>query len=444
MNGPPPPTPPPSEGEGKGEGEFTILSHFHFSIRTHGNNEMTSKEGKDGLLQGIRILDLADEKASFCSKLLADMGADVIKVEKPGGDSSRKIGPFLGNSPHPEKSLFFYYHNSNKLGITLDIEKDEGKKIFFKLLKKTDVVVETFHPGYLKKLDLGFDVLSKVNSGLILTSVTGFGQNGPRCQYGSCDLVASAFGGQMYVSGSPLTPPLKPFGEQSFYVTSLFAAIGILLALRKRMHSGKGEHIDISSQEAVASTLDHVMVRYFYDQIIPKREGNLSWNHSSFILPCKDGHFYLTISTQWETLVEWMASEGMAEDLIGEEWKEEEYRLRNLDHVIRILQKWTKTHSAKELFELGQQMRFPWAPVYSPNEVLTGPQLKVREFFFDVDHPDLGMTLGYPGFPFKLNPSVLKRWKRAPLIGEDNIQIYGKELGLSLEEIERLSSMKVI
>ena len=405
---------------------------------------MTSKEEKEGLFQGIRVLDFADEKASFCSKLLADMEANVIKVEKPGGDSSREIRPFLEKSFNKERSLFFYYHNTNKLGITLDIEKDEGKKIFFRLLRKTDVVVETFQPGYLKKLDLGFDVLSDINSRLILVSVTGFGQNGPRCQYKSCDLVASAFGGQMFVSGSSLTPPLKPFGEQSFYVASLFAAIGILLALRKRIQSGKGEHIDISSQESIVSTLDHVMVRYFYEKVVQKRQGNLSWNNSFFILPCKDGHIHLTISTQWETLVEWIAGEGMAEDLTDEKWKDEGYRLRNIKHIIDILQKWTRTHSAQELFELGQQMRFPWAKVYSPKEVLNSPQLKAREFFIDVDHPELGMTLGYPGLPFKLNPLMLKRWKRAPLIGEDNIQIYEKELGLSKEELKRLFSLKII
>ena len=405
---------------------------------------MDITDEQEGLLHPIRILDLADEKASFCSKLLADLGAFVIKIEKPGGDPSRQMGPFFKKSPSPEASLFFWHSNTNKRGITLDIEKNEGKEIFFRLLKKADVVVESFAPGYLEKLGLGFDALREVNPRLILASVTGFGQNGPRSQYKSCNLVASAFGGQMYVSGSPLTPPLKPHGEQSSYVTSLFSAIGILLALRKRRLGGKGEHIDISSQECVASTLDHVLVRYFYDRIIPKRQGNLSWNNSSFILPCKDGHIYLTISTQWETLVEWMASEGMAEDLMDETWRDEGYRLRNIDHVIRILQRWTRTHSVQELFELGQSMRFPWAPVSSPEDVLKSPQLRAREFFIDVDHPELGTTLGYPGMPYKLTPSMEKKWKRAPLIGEDNVQIYEGELGLSSEELGRLSSMKVI
>jgi len=405
---------------------------------------MEVKEEKGGLLNGIQVLDLADEKASFCSKLLADLGACVIKIEKPGGDPSRKIGPFLGNLPHPESSLFFYHNNTNKLGITLNLEHSTGKEILQKLIKRADIVVETFPIGYLQKLGLGFEVLSEINPKLILVSVTGFGQSGPRSQYKSCDLVASAFGGQMYVSGSPSTPPIKPFGEQSYYTASLFAAVAILLALRKRAHSGKGEHIDISIQEAVASTLDHVMARYFYERIIPKRQGSLHWNNSFCILPCKDGYILMTLFQQWETLIEWMDSEGMAEDLTDERWDEEEYRLCHLDHIIEVLQKWSRTHKTKELFELGQLMRFPWGPIHSPKEASDSEQLKARRFFIEVDHPEVSTSLHYPGAPYRFSCSSSERWKRAPLIGEDNVQIYQKELGFSEEELQRLSSTNII
>ena len=404
---------------------------------------MEMEDKKKGLLEGIQILDLADEKANFCSKLLADLGARVIKIEKPGGDPSRGIGPFLEGSPHPEKSVFFYYNNANKLGITLDLEHAEGREIFFKLIKKTDIVIETFRLGYLKEIGLGFDILKRVKPNLILVSVTGFGGNGPRSQYKSCDLVASAFGGNMYVSGSPSTPPLKPFGEQSYYTVSLFAAVGIILALRKRAHSGKGEHIDISLQEAVVSTVDHVMVRFFYEKVIAKRQGCLYWNNDFCILSCKDGHILLTLSLQWDILVEWMKSEGMAGDLQEEKYLEEEYRIAHMDHIIEVLERWTKIHTTKELFELGQLMHFPWAPIYSLEEVLNNPQLKAREFFTGVEHPEINKSISYPGSPYKFTSS-LDRWKRAPLIGEDNIQVYQKEFGLSKEELERLLSLKVI
>lgn len=404
---------------------------------------MEMEDKKKGLLGGIQILDLADEKASFCSKLLADLGARVIKIEKPGGDPSRGIGPFLEGTPHPEKSVFFYCNNTNKLGITLDLEHDEGKEIFFKLLKKTDTVIETFRLGYLEEIGLGFDVLKRVNPKLILVSVTDFGENGPRSQYKSCDLVASAIGGGMYVTGSPSTPPLKPFGEQSYYTASLFAAVGILLALRKRAHSGNGEHIDISLQEAVLSAVDHVMVRFFYEKVIARRQGGLYWNNDFCILSCKDGRILLTLSLQWDILVEWMNSEGMAGDLKEEKYREDEYRIVHMDHIIEVLERWTKIHTTKELFELGQLMHFPWAPIYSLEEVLNNPQLKAREFFTDVEHPEINKSISYPGSPYKFTSS-LDRWKRAPLIGEDNVQVYQKEFGLSEKELKRLFSLKVI
>jgi crotonobetainyl-CoA:carnitine CoA-transferase CaiB-like acyl-CoA transferase len=399
---------------------------------------------KEGLLHGIRILDLANEKAGFCSKVLADLGALVIKVEKPGGDSARKVGPFLRDTPFPEASLFFFYNNTNKLGITLDIEKEEGRKLFVKMIKTADVVVETFPPGYLETLGCPFRVMSKANPGLILASVTGFGQTGPRHSYKSCDLVTSAFGGQMYVSGTPSTPPLRPYGEQSFYVTSLFAAVGILLALIKRRTTGKGEHIDISSQEAAAGTLDHVLVRYFYDGVIPKRQGNLFWNRSSFILPCKDGHIHINIGSQWETLVEWMVVEGMAEDLTDEKWRDEDYRHQNIDHIMNVLESWTSGHDVGELFEIAQAMRFPWAPVFRPKDVFHSPQLQAREFFSLMDHPESGGIPICPGMPYRFDGSPSGRMSRAPLLGEDNVRIYRDELGLSREEIERLASLGII
>jgi crotonobetainyl-CoA:carnitine CoA-transferase CaiB-like acyl-CoA transferase len=347
------------------------------------------------------------------------------------------------NFPNPENSCSFFYNNTNKLGITLDLEHEDVKKIFFKLLQKTDVLVET-SPDYLKENGLGFDVLRIENERLIHISVAGFGQNGPRSQYKSCDMVASAFGGQMYVTGSPSAAPLKPFGDQSYYSASLFAAVSILLALRRRARTGKGVYIDISLQEAAVSTLDHVMVRYFYENTIAKRQGGSYWNHSFCILPCKDGHILLTPFQQWETLIEWMDSEGMAEDLKNNEYREEGYRDSRISHILQVLEEWTKTHTTQELFESGQIMRFPWAPIYRLKEVLSNPQLRARGFFVDVEHPELKRSISYPGFPYKCSHSSASRRKRAPLVGQDNAQIYRGELGLSDEELKRLSSLGVI
>jgi crotonobetainyl-CoA:carnitine CoA-transferase CaiB-like acyl-CoA transferase len=378
---------------------------------------------KEGLLAKLRVLDIADEKASFCSKILADLGAQVIKVEKPGGDSSRKIGPFLNNSAHPEQSLFFWYNNTNKVGVTLDLQQIDGRKFFAKLIEKADVVVESYAPGYLSKLGLSFEFLSAVNPALIMVSVTGFGQDGPRKDFRSCDLVASALGGQMYVCGSPSLFPIKAYGQQSYLTASLYAAVGILMALRKRASTGKGDHIDISLQETVASTLEHVMVRYFQEGAVAKRRGDRHWSDFFCILPCKDGFIHLTPFFGWETLVELLDRAGKAEDLKDKKWNDEGYRVANIDHAVDVLQKWTKIQAAGELFKLGQLMRLPWAPIHSPNEIMASPQLKVREFFMDFFHPELSTAIPYPKLPYRYSSPCATPKKRAPLIGEDNANV---------------------
>jgi len=395
-------------------------------------------------LSGVRVLDLADEKASFATKLLADMGAEVIKVEPPGGDGSRWVGPFWGGKPHPERSLSFWYNNTGKLGITLNLETEKGRDIFRQLSQGADVIVETFPPGYLEGLGLGYEVLSQTNPGLILVSVTGFGQRGPYRDYRTCDLVAAAMGGQMYVCGAADGPPLKAYGQQAYYAASLFAAIGILLALRERRVSRQGQHVDISLQEAIVATLEQVMVRYFNEGTVSKRQGSRYGNGAFCLLPSKDGYLVLTPLMHWETLVGWLDSEGMASDLTDDRWDNEEYRAQHLDHILEVLQHWTRTHTTAELVELGQLMRFPWAPVSSPREVVASPQLEARQFFVSVTHPEANARFTYPASPYRFSHlSRGIRW-RPPLVGEHNARVYGRELGLSQQQLEKLSRQNVI
>jgi len=372
------------------------------------------------LLKGVRVLDLADETGSFCSRLLADLGASVMKIERPQGDRSREIGPFRTDRPEAENSLFFAYHNANKLGITLDLNNKAKKKIFLGLVKEADVLIETFQPGYLETIGLGFEILRKINPGLIHIEVTGFGQKGPGKNYHSCDLVASASGGQMYVMGNPSGQPQAPFGEQSYYTVALFGAIQVLLALRERDQTGKGTYIDLSLQEAVASTLDHVMVRWFSEKTITKRQGNLYGNSFFCILPCKDGHIQLTLLQQWETLVELMAAEGTARDLTDAQWKDEDYRIDHIPHIIEVVGEWAKKHTKEELFVLGQTMRFPWAPLCSLEDVLKNPQLEARQFFKQMDPPGNHSEFPCPGLPCKFSAFPQAQIRPAPLPGEHN------------------------
>jgi len=383
--------------------------------------------GREGILSGYRVLDLTDEKGLLCSRLLADMGAEVIRVEKPRTESAR----------------VFDEANRGKLDITLNIESKAGQDIFKRLIKTADVVVESYPPGYLELLGLSYPQLSETNPRLIMASITNFGQDGPYRDYKSCDMVASALGGQMCVCGVPEMPPLKPFGNQAYYNASILAAIGIMLALWNRHTTGQGQHIDISLQECVVTTLDHVLVRYFYEGAVAQRQGSLHWNNAFRIFACRDGYILLSLFQHWETLVEWLESEGMAEDLTDEKWQDREYQLKHLDHVIEVLEVWTKTHTVAELVEQGQLMHFPWAGITSIPELVDSPQLKERSFFAEVEHSQSGKKYKIAGVPCKLSRSPWRVGDRVPNIGEHNMKIFGG-LGLSKDEIKALIKDGVI
>lgn len=398
----------------------------------------------ESILKGLRVLDLTDEKASFCSRLLADLGARVCKVERTGGDPDRWKTPFRKQKPGTEPNLAFLYHNMNKEGITLNLEHREGRTLFLRLIREWDIAVETFPPGYLEGLGLEFKRLHAENQGFILATVSGFGLTGPRRSYKSCDLVASAFGGHMAVTGSPQGPPLRLTGNQSYYAASLFASCSILLAVRKRRMTGEGEHLDISLQEAVTSTLDHVMIRYFSQKHIAGREGSGHWDHLFFVLPCRDGAVTMTVFQDWETLLELMDRDGAAEDLRDEKWRNPEFRLEHMDYALEILGRWTRRYTRRELFELGQLMRFPWAPVQTPEEILRCPQLKEREYFTPLDVAPGKKPVPFPSLPFRFSGSRRMPEGGAPAAGRDNHRVYRDELGLDEGEIERLASIGAI
>jgi crotonobetainyl-CoA:carnitine CoA-transferase CaiB-like acyl-CoA transferase len=383
-----------------------------------------------GPLAGYRVLDLTDEKGMFGARLLADMGAEVVRVEKPGQG--------------PADNLFSWANNLGKRSITLDIETREGQDIFRKLAAMADVVIESHLPGYLASLGIGYAELSAISRRLIMASIADFGQDGPYRDYRSGSLVASALGGQAYVSGAPETPPLKPFGKMAYGSAGLFAAIGIVLALWNQHNTGAGQHLDISVHECAAATLDHVMVRYFYQGVVAERQGSLYWNGAFRIFPCRDGYILLSLFQQWPTLVELLADEGMAEDLAVEKWQDGEYRRQHLDHVIEVMERWTRRHTVAELVEQGQLMHFPWAPVASIPEVVTSPQLEERGFWTDVERPGGGEKIKFPGVACKLSRSPWQVGGRVPVMGEANEEIYQKELGLSPMEIETLVRKGVI
>ena len=372
---------------------------------------------RGSILSGYRVLDLTDDKARLCPRYLADMGAEVIRLSKPGEDSR------------------FRWQDLGKRSITLCIELEPGREVLKRLVKTADVLVESYPPGYLEALGLGYPDLTKINPRLVMASVTAFGQSGPYRDYKSSDLIASALGGQLYLCGEPHLPPLKPFGDQSHYLASILTAIGVLVALVGRHTSGRGQHIDISLQECVASALDHALVRYFYQGEVAKRQGSLHWNNAFNVFAAKDGYVLLSLFYQWPTLVEWLTSEGMAEDLTDDKWLDRDYRLQHIDHVIDVLGRWAKSHNVAELVAKGQLMRFPWAEVASIPGLLASPQLKERGFWVEVEDPDKRKKYRFPGAPCILSRSPWEVGNRAPKVGEHNKDVY-RELGLSEKEVE--------
>lgn len=377
----------------------------------------------EGLLEGIRILDLADGEAGFCSKLLADLGATVVKIEHPGRNPSRA-------------SRSFCYNNLNKLGIILNLQDPKGQHNFRELIRSADVLVESSAPGRMEALHLGKRQLRRINPRLIHLSMTGFGRTGPRRKHNSCDCVQAAFGGQMHVTGVSCGKPLKLAGAQSYYAASLFGADAILLRLRQRAITGRGSYIDLSIQEAVASTLDHVMIDYFQRTIVPDSPAHDARIESFFTLPCKNGYVEIPLLRNWETILELVNSEEVPDKQLEARWKDADYRNKHSRLLWDAVASWTRRHAKKDLFRLGQAMRFPWAPVESTEEVVRSKQLKARTFFVSARRERLAMSA--PGLPYKFSAFVPPPPKPAPLPGEHTRQVL-KEFAAAAKKHSRQS-----
>ncbi len=382
------------------------------------------KGKRRSLLQDIFVLDLTDEQGSLCSKLLSDLGACVAKVEPPQGDPSRRAAPFYrSKSESAGISLSFSYHNTNKLGVVLDLESRKGKQSLHRLIEKADVLVETLPQHRAQALGLDRTQSQCINSRLIHISITGYGRTGPKSALNFCDGVVSAYGGQMYLSGTPIGPPVKLFGAQSWYTVSLFAANAVLLSLIKRTATGRGCYVDLSAQEAVASTLDHAMIDFFHNNEIAGRKHYDRSSESFAALPCKDGYILISALRNWETLLQLMDVDGRAKAAPKITRRSEAYGINHTAQLMEVVAEWTANHSRRELFELGQAMQFPWAPICTLEEVLASPQLKARRFFFTQKLPGCDWTTPIPGLPYKFSSFFATAPRPAPLLGEHTQQV---------------------
>ena len=407
-------------------------------------------------LSHYRVLDLADEKGFFCGKVLADLGADVIKIESPGGDAARRIDPFYHDIPAPEKSLHWFAFNANKRGITLNLETKDGRGIFKKLAKTADFVVESFPPGYLEKLGLGYPVLSQINPRLIVTSITPFGQTGPYRDYKVTDFTAMAMSGLVFVTGDPDRPPVCFSVPQAYLHAGLQAAAGTMIAHYSRELTGKGQWVDVSIQRSVYWTaFPQPRITWEFAKAIRHRIGGLHVGavRINIVWRCQDGHVSLRIITgvgsgqKTRHLVEWMNSEGIAGDLMALDWEAIDMvnvTQQEADHWQELIARFFLKHTKKELFDGAARWDVMLFPVYTTADLPQDEQLKARNYFTSVEHPELGTSITYCGAPYKSTEYEPTVRFRAPLIGEHNEQIYIGELGFSKAQLVALNEANVI
>jgi len=416
------------------------------------------------MLSCYRILDLTDERAFICGKALSDFGAEVIKIEKPGGDPSRFKGTFYHDIPDPEKNLTWFAFNTNKKSITLDIETDEGRAIFQKLVKKADVVLESFAPGYLDKIGLGYEDLYKVNPGIILTSITGFGQEGPYKSFKDPDIVVRALGGLIYTTGYEDRPPLNPGYQHTFIIGAMYAAVGTMIALQHRHLTGLGQHVDASVQQAcvVVASAEIEGPYALFGRILSRhgrargsvtlKDGTIFYN--PLLWECKDGDIAFNLLLNQTSvksnlaLMEGIKKDGIDIGFLGQwEWDKKGWKdisPEQAKEVVNILSQFFRKHTKAELLDMAIKNRFQLGPCNDAGDVLNHPQLLARDYWKEIPHPELGASLKYPGGAVKMSGAECGVRRRAPLIGEHNLEIYKKELKLSDNRIRSLQERKVI
>ncbi|MBE0481644.1 MAG: CoA transferase [Dehalococcoidia bacterium] len=393
---------------------------------------MNSRQQPATALGDLRVLDLAGPIGLYCTKQLADLGADVIKIERPGGDLARSIGPFYHDQVDPQKSLYWFHYNTNKKGITLNLESEEGRDVFRRLANNADVIVETLPPGSLDKMAIGYDALRELNPRLIMTSITPFGQTGPYRDFKASDLIGLAMGGFLFICGWEDEPPTRVGGSQAYHTASVHACTGTLTALYHRDMTGEGQHVDVSMQQCVAHALQWVTQMYDLQNQIMVRSGRLGVP----LQECADGWATVIALFDWDLFIDWLKSGGGAADLDDDRFKDMDYQIRPevRQHITEVTDAYTRAHPKKFICEEGQKRHIIAIPANNARDVVENPQLIERSFFADLEHPELGCSLKYPGAPYRLGESPWKLNRRAPLLGEHNEEIY-RDLGFSQAEI---------
>ena len=389
------------------------------------------------LLAGLNVLELGESiSAPYCGKLLADMGAQVVKIERPGaGDQAREYGPFLNEQPHPERSGLFLYLNSGKRSVTLDWHTADGCALLKRLLQDADVLVVDTQPGALERLGLALDHLQAASPRLVVASITDFGDSGPYSSWTSTPLVNLALGGFLYLSGDEGREPLMLPGFQADYLAGLHGYLGVTMALWSRSETGEGQHVEVSAIESLASLHQFTTVMQTYGGVVRMRHGNRWESNGDYsrypitLLPCADGYISFAVSTetQWEMLCAMIERPDLLE---RPEFATFPDRRRRADEIDEILTQWLENKTRAEVFSLAAgTWSVPAAPLSDLADVLNDGQYSERGLWATIDHPVAGQ-LTHPTVPFVMSETS-PYFGRAPMLGEHNAEILGSRLGLS-------------
>ena len=391
----------------------------------------------DGALKGLRVVDMTRVLAGpFCSMLLADMGAEVIKVEEPGkGDDARGYPPFLRGA-----SAYFTNLNRNKRSIVLNLKREEAKEILLNLLKKSDVLLENFKPGTMDKLGFSYDRVRDVNPGIIYASISGFGQYGPYKDRPGYDIIGQAMGGLMSVSGWPDSPPTRTGTAMADIVAGLNACIGILASLRGRERTGLGERIDVSLVDSMVSAMETVIQIYLVEGRIPQRVGN----RYEFIAPynsfaAADGWVVIGVGGQevWKRFCKVIGREDLTED---PDFSSNRSRVTNVERLDKIVTDWTSCRKVDEVVSLLMKASVPCSPILSVDQICRDPHIaEAREMIVEMDHPMEG-KIKVVSCPIKFGRMKPTIRSSAPMHGEHTCEVLQEILGLSEEGYERLKA----
>ncbi|HJN91799.1 MAG TPA: CoA transferase [Dehalococcoidia bacterium] len=435
---------------------------------TTGDSTQETAAQAVGALDGLRIIELTDEKGAWAGKLLADMGADVVKIEPIGGDATREYPPFHHDEPNPERSLYFWHYNTSKQGITLDIKTDRGKEIFKSLVAGADAVVESQVPGKLARLGIDYADLRESNPGMIWVSITPFGREGPRSQDQATDLTLLAGGGIAWMNGydDHSLPPVRGAGNQGYHTGCHYGVMSFLVALLHRDMTGEGQFIDVNTHASCNVTTEAGSYSWMVAEATVERQ---TGRHASAqpSLPsqvrCSDGRYVNTglpprRPREFGLMREWMADLGVLDsfeqaEILKLAAEGPPFALADIAEDDMVAAKFAAGREAvtyiaslvpaAEFFSGGQSRGFQVGIIHSPEEMLEDPHFKARGFPVEVAHPELDGPITYPGAPYKLPASPWRIRRRAPQLGEDNASVYG-ELGIDAAELKSLRSDGVI